>query len=1706
MRLHGTGGRGDWAAAMRAWMSAVVLLLVLGTSARAQLGQITMINIDSPLDPMTTQMMPFRTSRPFIPVSFTHDGTSGSYFINTMGADLDGSAFDGGPSQNGDIDVLAGFETDGPKQISVVIFQSRLNVTLQTQQSASVVFDSTPPDCPIQSFERDMALGNEPFMAGNTIITSNPALIFRGTATDPNNGSPSEMINFFSQVDGGMPNGPTAGMMGGQYEVTVNLPDPDGEKQVLLQCEDSFPMDPISTPNRSDGFQIRVVLDREPAALVRTEIIRDNMDPINRTVLQPGGQSFVGPTAVLIRAEFSEQLQQQPILNITQNSRGGGMPVTVQASPVSDMNVGNRIFVWQFTPIQQDDLNAPADAQFTTVLDLAGNETTDGTMLMPIFVVDTIPPDQIRFPMATGPGNVVSDPTDNDRVGRDEFPQTIRVFVEDYDTRDLTMDTTDNASGVLFRSIMNGPPGAMGDRGLSIQLLDPSGTPVPGTASIGPPNGIFLQLPNFDDLAASNPSAFTDADGDGIAEPVEGIWRIEVGIVDEVGNNNTVTFSFVVDTTPINAVTLIVNVTNPDANPNPLVLGTPSCLGGPMLQMDSASPTITVSSTDATFSVTQSNLQVISRVRGFDEPFDNDGPTRDDAAGTIQITNLREAGESATTDDFPVASPTPPGTFLPAGSLDPRLGIADGLYAVRVTPVDDAGNRGVVVGGRRRDFVDYEFNLDTVTPFTRRTFPQDNEPINDPLRFVDAIVVDPESPANGNEGCGIDLDASILQWSLVQANNPDEVDTSLIDGGANAGRLRTTLRFVHMPVTDPNNPGFNPNDDAFRVLLELVDQNGFVRSLPTDGSMDGVYAIDSLPVDLAGNTLGDTPGMRRGNYFGLSAMASLETTINLTQFVFLYDTVAPDLTIDNLEDGGFIGGTNFTLSGDVLDLSATRTDNTMGGSGMDRVEVLLEVVDVNGNPVAGQPAMVSPTNPAIFLPARVNPVIPLTLAELAPLNDPERTDPTRTTTMPYDGAFLSTQRERRRWTIDLALPRRDALLEPQAAGERYRLTVRAFDRAGNLTQATRRVVVNLEQLRAPTPTAPVCGSFVNRPAVTFTWAGVGGAARYSWELTDPDGNVQRRTTTQTTLLANLVQEGEYSWRVASIDSAGNVGRFSSSCRFFLDRTLPRVLSVEHMDPAEPSFNSGLVDQGDVVFTIRFSEDIVTRPAPWVALDPQGAVGVGPQVVTTESIDGDTWVGRVNIPADADPARWDGLASVIIRHAQDEAGNEMQEDRARTVEIDTGPAFQLRFFVSPLDPYEVTVTMLASEDLVEPPSLSQVAGASLIDYQGSGTRTRANPIPGNPRASFVTLRLNRSGGAQPTVGFQLSAQDLDLNSSRRTVQFQVVRPAREPADAVTALTARGFALSVPGGATGGAPVFVFPPPTEARDPAVLAQVSAALAAEQGGDAAASTELTDVAYTDQVRSSGDPTAPLRVAVPAPEDCQGLGLYQLSGGTWRWVGGCDGDTVRGSLRGFGALKLARDLVPPVATPAPPRPDRRVARALAAWSLTDGGSGVDPASIEVQVGGRRVAHRFDPETGTVEADVPQGMSRGEVQVQLTAKDRGGNALGTSSYALRPGILGFQNPPVAVPNPARRRTSIVFDVEDPSVVDRVTCQIFDALGRRIRTLRFSGAFAEFGNRIDWDLRNDRGRPVKNGVYLFRIRLTGSGETLQRRGKIAVIR
>jgi hypothetical protein len=102
------------------------------------------------------------------------------------------------------------------------------------------------------------------------------------------------------------------------------------------------------------------------------------------------------------------------------------------------------------------------------------------------------------------------------------------------------------------------------------------------------------------------------------------------------------------------------------------------------------------------------------------------------------------------------------------------------------------------------------------------------------------------------------------------------------------------------------------------------------------------------------------------------------------------------------------------------------------------------------------------------------------------------------------------------------------------------------------------------------------------------------------------------------------------------------------------------------------------------------------------------------------------------------------------------------------------------------------------------------------------------------------------------------------------------------------------------------------------------------------------------------------------------------------------------------------------------------------------------------------------------------------------------GAVAGIASLAPGPVLFG------AFPNPSASRTTIAFELPAPAAV---RLEVFDAVGRHVRTLA-PGVFGPGLHEVSWNGRNDQGREVASGVFLYRLDAEGT----RRSGRLTLVR
>ncbi len=993
------------------------------------------------------------------------------------------------------------------------------------------------------------------------------------------------------------------------------------------------------------------------------------------------------------------------------------------------------------------------------------------------------------------------------------------------------------------------------------------------------------------------------------------------------------------------------------------------------------------------------------------------------------------AHSSIVVKDYCRVPPTVPGTGLSTGpdNLTYRFagplaedGSDDGIYTVELEIRDFAGNVSPTYVTT--------FVYDTQAPEVLDTFPSDRSYVGGPLRMVDALLRDAKvDTCRANSG--IDRTRSVLRLYLEEPNeNVNEHQPQEITG---------TLRFVSV-------------GDAEKVLLEITNHSSWPQGLPADGSWDGKYRLEVEAFDRAGNSSG------------------------VVQREFVYDTLRPVLSVEELEDGDTLSAAGFSFEGE--------TQDDRGGSGIEKVAVWVYPLDSNGYPMLSQPLLDAAT--ATLKPLGPGPFDP----------DPPRRE--------YTFSSAITNLSTDTWCS---------------------LVVRSYDWAGNFAEKRIKVFVRAGTLPPPQPSMPAADHVTSDRIVTFGWSPVYGADGYRLRIVTPNANellfdVTDGTYKTVNLGAYSDGDGAYHWQVASVDAGGVAGSYSQMRTLVVDSGRPTVLSVDVVDPSPEA--SGSVNEGEVRFTIRFSEPLDTSVPLAVKVRSENT-GVPELEVSQVSFSGDTWTGRTFVPTyEQSGYDYNGLATLTIEGGRDPAGNELVPPQSAfcVFEIDSGPHFRAALFRNPVDERDVILVVKGFKK-ADGAMAETLADPLAVRIRRQGEADRFPTMRRLTESVFYgSFRFDPASNADLFI--DVTGTDAEGNTETRTLKVEVERLGNgdvylDPKSGLAlSMSAAGAA---PGGSGGGSSAG-----GEGCAATSLLLSSAPLLATDGEDDgnAVPRGLQLVRVVKEIGPRGVEFAgPLDVAVRlTPEDgaeaaggedsdghggdgtggCPGgLGLYLLRSDDARsrvaveyLGGGLDGGCVRGKLSRGGVLILARDVEPPVVVSGA-RSDGREVRV----GLGDGQSGVDPSSLVVSWGGKPVEFEWDAGRGEIVVEAPKAARGGELRIE--AADRAGNR---AVFALQ---ADTKAPPIEVaeaaayPNPARAAAYVAYRFS--TAADTARLRIYDAAGRLVRSIGLDPS-AVTRARAVWDLRDRRGRPVANGVYFLRVEAGLGASRARRTLKVAVLR
>ncbi len=175
----------------------------------------------------------------------------------------------------------------------------------------------------------------------------------------------------------------------------------------------------------------------------------------------------------------------------------------------------------------------------------------------------------------------------------------------------------------------------------------------------------------------------------------------------------------------------------------------------------------------------------------------------------------------------------------------------------------------------------------------------------------------------------------------------------------------------------------------------------------------------------------------------------------------------------------------------------------------------------------------------------------------------------------------------------------------------------------------------------------------------------------------------------------------------------------------------------------------------------------------------------------------------------------------------------------------------------------------------------------------------------------------------------------------------------------------------------------------------------------------------------------------------------------------------------------------------------------------VTDQTSGIDRESLKITISSEGMNDivvdwtkiGYDENTGEISYTLKGNLKSGEYTVKIEVKDKVSNKTEMTTTFTVEAILGLHNV-MNAPNPMTNRTVFTFSL---CMEAEVRIEIYTTAGELVRVL--DEIAGEMGyNEVAWDGLDEDGEEVADGIYIYRIRATGDGKTIEEIKTLAVIR
>ncbi|MFC1744293.1 FlgD immunoglobulin-like domain containing protein [Candidatus Riflebacteria bacterium] len=241
--------------------------------------------------------------------------------------------------------------------------------------------------------------------------------------------------------------------------------------------------------------------------------------------------------------------------------------------------------------------------------------------------------------------------------------------------------------------------------------------------------------------------------------------------------------------------------------------------------------------------------------------------------------------------------------------------------------------------------------------------------------------------------------------------------------------------------------------------------------------------------------------------------------------------------------------------------------------------------------------------------------------------------------------------------------------------------------------------------------------------------------------------------------------------------------------------------------------------------------------------------------------------------------------------------------------------------------------------------------------------------------------------------------------------------------------------------------------------------------------------------------------------------VALYKMKANGWEFVGReLSQHEIQAKITSGGIYTLLADIKAPQLIPDFPPEDEEISdrRPVFKANIKEEGSGIDLQQTVLYLDGRTEGFAYKPAEGELKFQPAEKLDGGYHRIKIQTRDRAGNqaitAEGRFFIQLPLQLLEL----IPFPNPARRKASIRYRLTREIDSELVKVKIYDSTGDLVREMtgvdRFKVENGSYIYDIPWDLRNEEGSKVANGVYFARFKLNHPERSYKRTLKLAVLR